>query len=490
MSFLQQRKKSNEVTELGSSMRISRSFQALVVAVASACSTGAMAQTYQQASSGDGEYPWRVGNGQVQPSDSSSTAGPILIQPGVQAPAPEAPVIGLDKVVRPSGNVVADAVPQPKTIGFGDVPAAPSDDVYNNVVQPELAVQSKSNDQETDYCFRSKPQWCNLGCHRRLFNRPVAGIEIGGFAQFGYHARNILPFNDRRNRFNLHQAWLHFEKNGFTPGGSDIRYRVDAVYGLDAQELQAVGNTPLGAPADWDNGFDHGSFGWAIPQAFVEVSLGEWQVKMGKFLSPIGYEAAPSTENFFYSRTYARRFIEPFSHSGVLAQRNVGAMTQIVGVTAGWDTAFESNSGGFNLLTGMRFQPNSRTRISTTSSIGDTGYRGSGTLWSGVAEVQLAPKVQYIGQFDMLGLQTSDEFAFINSLYYCHNRCLAFGSRLEWWKSDQLQAATSSTYDFTMGLNYRPNANILFRPEVRWDWGQSALDNGDVNFGCDMIMTF
>lgn len=471
-------------------MRISKSFQALVVVVSFACAGSTVAQTFQKASSGDSNYPWRIGDGELQPSDSSSSNHSLVIQPSTQS-APAAPAIGLDKVVRPNAKQDVETTTQPKSRGYGEVPAAPDGDgVYNSVVQPELGVQSKAMQQEPDYCFRCKPQWCNLGCHRKLFNRPIAGFDIGGFTQFGYHQRNILPFNDRRDRFNLQQAWFHIERSGLTLGGNDIRYRVDAVYGLDAQELQAVGNTPLGAPADWDNGFDHGSFGWAIPQAFVEVTAGEWQVKIGKFLSPIGFEAAPSTENFFYTRTYARRFIEPFSHSGVLAQRNLGSMTQIVGVTAGWDTAFESNSGGFNLLTGMRFQPNSYTRISTTSSIGDTGYRGSGTLWSGVAEVQLAPKVQYIGQVDFLGLQTSDEFAFINSLYYCHSRCLAFGSRIEWWKSDQLQAATASTYDFTMGLNYRPHSNILFRPEVRWDWGQSAIANGDVNFGCDMIMTF
>lgn len=456
---------------------------AAVIATALLTTSG-VAQTYQQASSGEASYPWRVGETVAQPG----TSAPTLIQQAVpQEAVPAPPQIGLEKAISPAKQD-SETIPEPSQLG--DVPAAPAGgDVYQNVVQPGLSVQSNANDAEPNYCFRPKPQWCNLGCPKRLFNQPVGGVEIGGFAQFGYHARNILPFNTRRNRFNLHQAWLHFDKHA-SIGGNNVRFRLDTVYGLDAQELQAVGNSPTGAPDNWDNDFDNGAFGWAIPQAFVEFGVGEWQVTAGKFLSPIGFEAAPSTENFFFSRTYARRFIEPFSHTGVMAQRNNGSFTQLVGVTAGWDSAFESNNGGFNLLTGMRFQPNSYTRLSTTSSVGDTGVRGSGSLWSGVAEVQLAPKLQYVGQIDFLGLQTADEYALINSLYYCHNRCLAFGTRLEWWKSNQLQADSASTYDFTMGVNYRPQANILIRPEVRWDWGQSAVDNGDVNFGFDMIFTF
>ncbi len=473
-------------------MQISKSCRTLAVVIVTAMlTTTGFAQSYQQASSGEASYPWRVGDSRAKPKTLTPvSATPTLIQQsGSQEPVPAPPQMGLNKAVAPIKQDV-ESIPAPEQFKFDDVPAAPSDgDVYNNVVQPGLAVQSNAIDTEADYCFRPKPQWCNLGCQKRLFNRPIAGIEIGGFAQFGYQARDMLPFNNRRDSLNLHQAWLHFEKSSVL-GGRDVRFRLDTVYGLDAQEFQAVGNRPTGAPDNWDNDFDHGSFGWAIPQAFVELTAGDWNVKVGKFLSPIGFEAAPSTENFFFSRTYARRFIEPFSHSGVLAQRNMGAVTQLVGVTAGWDSAFESNSSGFNLLTGMRFQPNSYTRLSTTSSLGDTGHRGSGSLWSGVAEVQLAPKLQYIGQVDFLGLQNSEEFAFINSLYYCHSRCLAFGSRIEWWKSNQLQANMASTYDFTMGANYRPQANILIRPEVRWDWGQSALDNGDVNFGCDVIFTF
>lgn len=472
----------------------SRPYHAFLLAVvATFLATPAFAQSTEQ-TPGEEAYPWRLNNSPVKSVQPvSSTAVTPAILPGQLPPAP--PRIGLEEAVnaRQDQDAEKKSAEQPEA-QLGTPPAAPGSDVYKDVVQPEpaLDVQSNATSEDANYCFRAKPQWCDLGCTKRLFKRPVAGFDVGGFAQFGYHNRNILPFNNtRRDRFNLHQTWFHFDKQTWTPSGYGVRYRLDTVYGLDAQKLQAVGNRTTGTPDGWDNDWDSGSFGWAVPQAFVEITSGEWQYKIGKFLSPIGYEAAPSTENFFFSRTYTRAFTEPFSHTGLLAQRNLSeSTTQILGVTAGWDSAFESNSSGFNILTGMRFQPNAHTTLTTTSSLGDTGYRGSGSLWSGVAEVQLTSKIQYVAQVDYLNLQSANEFSLINSMFYCHNRCLAFGGRLEWWKSNQFQPESSSTYDFTLGANYRPKANILIRPEVRWDWGQNAVDNGDVVFGFDTIFTF
>jgi hypothetical protein len=57
-------------------------------------------------------------------------------------------------------------------------------------------------------------------------------------------------------------------------------------------------------------------------------------------------------------------------------------------------------------------------------------------------------------------------------------------------------------YEVTAGLNWRPNANILFRPEVRWDWysgpanadGLLPFENGHSGSqflaAADLIFTF
>ena len=67
---------------------------------------------------------------------------------------------------------------------------------------------------------------------------------------------------------------------------------------------------------------------------------------------------------------------------------------------------------------------------------------------------------------------------------------------MEWWKSDGV-----SFQALTLGLNYRPHANVVIRPEIRNDWtnsnagaqalgfnGQNDYDNW--SFGMDAIITF
>ena len=423
----------------------------------------------------DAEYPWRVASVATE-----------------QVPTP--PRMGLHNVRTPVQPQEIEAVPEPQDYSFDQVPSAPDSSVYQSVVnEPDLSVPSNANNPSIDYCARDCRQHltCNVGCPKKLFRNSIAGFDIGGFTQFGYHNREILPFNNRQRKFNLHQVWLHADKTEYLSNGLGLRWRVDGVYGLDGQEFQAFGNAPTGTPDSWDNDWDHGAFGSAIPQAFVEFLTGDWNVRFGKFLSPIGYEAAPSTENFFYSRTYTRAYTEPFSHSGVLASRQNGNSTQLFGVTAGWDSAFESNDNGFNVLVGRKVSLSPNVQLTTTSSLGDTGYLGSGTLSSFVAEVQLASNVQYVAQVDYLNVQQVDEYSLINSLFFCQSECFAFGTRLEWWNSNRFAPSDSaSTYDFTVGANYRPHSNFVIRPEVRWDWGRYAVDNGEVIFGLDAIMTF
>jgi hypothetical protein len=83
-------------------------------------------------------------------------------------------------------------------------------------------------------------------------------------------------------------------------------------------------------------------------------------------------------------------------------------------------------------------------------------------------------------------------------LFYTLNDCWSVGGRMEWWKSNRLTGEMTSYYELTGGLNYRPHANVTFRPEVRYDWtpSEDAIDDelgedyNQVTFGIDAILTF
>jgi len=415
------------------------------------------------------------------------------------APAPAQGLVVNGEPVTIEGEIAPTAqVPDAANYDFNAPPAPETSDADAQVdggsPEPELRVAKAAEEIEADYCGRNcrpKPV-CNLGCEKKLFPKNCNGFEIGGWISQGYHNRDNILVNNRRREWNLHQAWLYAGKEASQESSDwDFGYRADLLYGIDAQDLQAFGNSPTGNPSGWDNGWDNGAFGWALPQLYVEFANVDWNVKVGKFFSPFGYEVIGATGNFFYSHSFTGYNTEPFTLSGALAEKRVSATKSYVfGVTAGWDTAFESNDNGANIIFGTRNQLTEDINLAITNSWGDTGVRGSGTLTSAVAEVALSDSVDYVLQADFLNLGTNQEFGIVQYMFREINPCLSLGARLEWWKSDQFFTSSRSTYNFTVGANYRYNANLTVRPELRFDWGAAALDPGAPIIGFDVVRTF
>ena len=381
----------------------------------------------------------------------------------------------------------------------GNVPGAPETSAAEaqsagGSTEPELQIASAGEGIEADYCGRScrpKPV-CNLGCEKKLFPKHCSGLEIGGWLSQGYHNRDNILLNNRSREWNVHQAWLYASKEASRDNYDwDIGYRADLLYGIDAQDLQAFGNSPTGNPSGWDNSWDFGAFGWALPQLYVEFANVDWDVKVGKFFSPFGYEVIGATGNFFYSHSFTSFNTEPFTLSGALAERRVSpTRSYLFGVTAGWDTAFENTDNGANIIFGTRDQLTDDISLAITNSWGDTGIRGTGTLTSAVAEVALSDSVDYVLQADFLNLGTNQEFGIVQYMFREITPCFGLGARLEWWKSDQFFTSSRSTYNFTVGANYRRNANLTIRPELRFDWGAAAVDPGAPIIGFDVVRTF
>lgn len=386
----------------------------------------------------------------------------------------------------PQGQAPIQSPDLPPLRSTQSAPLPPQGQSGSIANQPGLSVRDMGDPQpECEYI----PGWCNLGCERKIFGSTPNGFAIGGWNQTGYHSAPTLGFNDRPDQWNVHQQWFYAEKRPVNCTGWG--FRTDMMYGIDAQNIQAFGNPVTGAPDGWDNSWDYGSYGWALPQAYVSYQNCDTYVKMGKFFSPFGFESIASPQNFFYSRSYARNFIEPFSMTGALVERQVSDQQSILaGASAGWDTGFDQNSSGFTGIIGARTQFGDNVSLASTASLGNTGYRGEGWMNSHVLQVQLSKKVRYVLQGDMLNLGTNQEFAIVNYLFREFNPCLTAGTRLEWWKSDQIFPDTRSTWSLTNGLNFRPHANVTIRPESRMDWGAAAIDPGKLIFGVDAIITF
>ena len=334
----------------------------------------------------------------------------------------------------------------------------------------------------------------------------IDAFDVGGWTQFGWTDDAVplspqgsngtaLSFLDSPDRFNLHQQWWYIAKEADGSNGLDFGFRADFMYGVDAQKTQSFGN-----PGDeFDNGFDHGIYGWAIPQLYGEVAAGDFSVIFGHFYTLIGYEVVTAPDNFFFSHALTMFNSEPFTHTGVLGTYSgFENMTLYGGWTLGWDTGFTNANSGNSWLGGVSASLTDAVTMTYISTYGNFGLRDGGQddsySHSIVFDVALTDKLNYVFQSDLVGIDpiddnggavtANDQIGINQYLFYNFNDILSFGSRAEWWKSDGV-----SNYAYTSGVNIKLLDNLILRPEARTDW-VPATDFSVNNVACDMILTY
>ena len=132
-------------------------------------------------------------------------------------------------------------------------------------------------DNSWPFCCCCKPgDPCTLQKH---LTPCCTDMTYGGWFAFGFYSNNdpfsvtdndLLSFWDHPNELNLDQAWFYVEKLAKSDGCNwACGYRFDMVYGVDAQKTQAFGNSGFPTPQGYDNGWDNGAYGWALPQAYA-----------------------------------------------------------------------------------------------------------------------------------------------------------------------------------------------------------------------------
>lgn len=336
------------------------------------------------------------------------------------------------------------------------------------------------------------------------------GINAGFWSQVGYHTQGNNGngdglMNNYPNRVQLQQQWFYLQKAVDTGGcGFDWGYRADFVYGTDGPDTQAFGGRPNTWDIDWDNG---GAYGSAIPQLYAELGYNDLKAKIGHFYTPMGFEVISATGNFFYSHSFEFFISEPFTHSGVLLEQKVADdITVLGGWTAGWDTGFSRN-GGSNFLGGVKLQVTENATFSYITCMGNAGYNNTfgsdpgsdqngymHTLlfnWNVTDNWTYVCQSNYVDNDILLG-SNEDALSLDNYLFYKFNDCWAVGTRLEWFKDPRIgRGDADEVVDLTVGLNYRPAANVVIRPELRWDDFQANSGLHDTFlFGIDTVITY
>lgn len=345
---------------------------------------------------------------------------------------------------------------------------------------------------------------CDLGDPWKLCDGDICGWTIGGWSNVGYHSANTnFNFNNYDGRAQLQQQWFYAEKIADGSCGLGFGGRVDYLYGTDAPDTQAFGV----ANGHWDNSWDNGfAYGHALPQAYGEVAYGDFSAKVGHFFTLIGNEVVAATGNFFYSRQFTFYNAEPFTHTGALTTYNVDEDTQLYnGWVSGWDSGFERNGSAY--LGGFKRKMSDTTTLLYANTLGRFGKTigEDGTLHSVILTEALSDNLTYISQTDVLyttnagGFGQRNTFGNINYLIYKVNDCVSLGQRFEWFNFGGAGfngRQNDDLYNYTVGVNYKTSANLMFRPECRWVFDRENfgfLESGKSSqaiFGTDMIFTF
>ena len=182
------------------------------------------------------------------------------------------------------------------------------------------------------------------------------------------------------------------------------------------------------------------------------------------------------------------------------------ALNDCVSVTGGWgagyDTGF-SNNGGSVFIGGLSLQLTDNMSLGYTTAVGDVGYgTTTGSDTNGYSHTvllttQFMERFTFILQSNLLDNDTflgstTNIFTVNKYLLYEINDALALGARYEWIKNPGFGAgASGEATSLTFGLNVRPHANLVVRPEIRWDDYHRAANARDATiFGIDAIITY
>lgn len=379
-------------------------------------------------------------------------------------------------------------------IDLGDTDALIQPDWLRSITFKIDETDEAEVDSETEIVGEREILGERFGLLYRLQNREKSSWSLqprfSGWTSIGFHDQNNGLFNKHAHGVNLHQLWMTIESDDVIDDSqqASLGYRADLVYGVDGPDTQAFGN-PSGV-WDYQNNWEDGKNGWAMPQLYLHGSLGKFNYKVGHFFTPVGYETVTAPNNFFYSHAQTMYNSEPFTHTGVLTEFTTeSASTVYLGWSLGWDSGFAQSEKGNNGIIGIAKNITEDIALTYMSTFGDLGWRGEGYSHSIVVDLALTENLAYVLQSDYVNTSSvsdpGDDIGLNNYLIYTINDCFSLGTRFEWWRDNSV-----SKNSFTVGANWRPGKGLfLLRPEVRSDW-IPAQEYSETTFGIDAIVEF
>jgi hypothetical protein len=345
-------------------------------------------------------------------------------------------------------------------------------------------------------------------------------------------------FTDKDGDPLLNQALITVEKT-LDPKAIDCKcynlgFKVQAFYGSDARYTHSVGQ--LDKTLDSRHQVD-------VIEAYVNTHL-PWitergiDVKLGQYVTPLGYEVFDAKGNFFYSHSYLIYFGVPLRHTGVLATTH---LTEHFDLLTGLDTGANTSFGGgdnndaYGILGGFAYTKGSvfaqaSTHVGPELPEGTPGVHPNSDLryyndffvqWKVNDQLTSVTDLNYVRDD---GLDASGGGA-EQMLTYSINERWGVGARAEVWRDvngafvaafpenlglaralrgepTEVIGGGSTTYGaLTLGVNYKPPVpgveGFVIRPEIRFDQSlngttpyDGGTDDNQLTIGGDVVLPF
>ena len=339
----------------------------------------------------------------------------------------------------------------------------------------------------------------------------IGKTELSGFVSASYTYNFNDPagrtntgrgFGTRANEFMLNKFVLSLEKpveyNAFD---WEAGYSAKLFFGQDAKFTQT--DLSLGEAGD-------------LFEANVTVNIpvgNGMKVTLGKYGTPLGYEASFTEENANWSGGNQWALIEPFTHTGLRLTYALSELWEVeLFVNNGWDRVADNNNAR-SFMGHITYTPRDATTISIAGFGGPEQDDDSEHWLRGVnlyLEQKLTPRLKTALQLDY-GAEAEDGTDLVAEwlaagLWFIYEPSKKWSAALRGdYLNDKAGWITSGTlnfpdnegmelYSLTLTVNFKPVEPLRIAPEIRWDYStlKDAFDghNDQVTIGLGAAYSF
>lgn len=325
------------------------------------------------------------------------------------------------------------------------------------------------------------------------------GIKLSGWMAQSYTFNPHRPenrlnlfrvFDERSNDYRMNQFSLILERPLEEGRDWDWGFRVQAIYGADSRFIHSLDLPEADSPFTRHTvQVDPTQF-----YSLFRLPIGEGlTVKLGKYVTTLGYEVIDAPGNPLYSHSYLFGFAIPFTHTGIqLDYQPMDTLKVYYGLVRGWDVVTRDPNSSFSHMLGAAIKPSEEMNFLLNLITGpeteeENNYRTVVDLvasWQPLKEWSFALNVD-VGHERLPDTRGSLWWGVAGYLTHRWSAALAATVRAEYLR-DETETRISGAKDLTeltLGLELHPVKgfkNLRFRPELRWDHALSRrpFDNG------------